>query len=61
MLAAHSCRRTDIVDMFFSIANSIRRKGENFKVCVLPDGSTVYTFRIGSKRITYSIQEGGQA
>lgn len=55
----HACRRTDIVKMFFGIANTIRTKGNDFFLQSTENG-TVYSFRIGSNLITYSVQKGGQ-
>ena len=54
------CRRTDIVKMFFSIANSIRQYGRDLFWQPMPDGGAVYTFRLGENLITYSIQKGGK-
>lgn len=53
------CRRTDIVKMFFGIANAIRQSGQDLFWQPSPDGGAVYTFRIGENRITYSVQRGG--
>lgn len=53
------CRKTDIVKMFFSIANSIRQYGRDLFWQPMPDGGAVYTFRLGENLITYSIQKGG--
>lgn len=54
----HECRRTDIVKMFFSIANSIRLKGRDMFWQPTADG-IIYTFAIGNNRITYTVQKGG--
>ena len=56
----HACRRTDIVKMFFSIANALRTSGRDFFLQTTELGIT-YSFRIGSNLITYSVQKGGQA
>lgn len=53
------CRRTDIVKMFFGIANSIRQCGRDLSWQPTPDGGAVYTFRLGDNLITYSVQKGG--
>lgn len=55
----HACRRTDIVRMFFGIANALRTKGNDFFLQSTENG-TVYSFRIGSNLITYSVQKGGK-
>ena len=54
------CRKTDIVKMFFSIANSIRQYGRELFWQPMPDGGAVYTFRLGNRTMTYIIQEGGE-
>lgn len=54
----HACRRTDIVKMFFSIANALRTNGRDFFLQTTELGIT-YSFRIGSNLITYSVQIGG--
>lgn len=54
----HACRRTDIVKMFFSIANALRTKGKDFSFQVTEEGIQ-YFFRLGNNLITYSVQEGG--
>ena len=56
----HACRRTDIVKMFFSIANAIRTNGKNFYLQSTEKG-LVYSFQIGDNQMTYSVQKGGQA
>lgn len=56
----HACRRTDIVKMFFSIANALRTNGKDFFLQPTEKGIT-YSFRLGNNLITYSVQEGGQA
>lgn len=56
----HACRRTDIVKMFFSIANALRTKGKDFSFQPTEDGIQ-YFFRLGNNHITYSVQKGGQA
>ena len=53
-----SCRRTDIVKMFFGIANAIRISGRDMFFTPTADGGQ-YTFCIGNRRMTYTIQEGG--
>lgn len=54
----HACRRTDIVKMFFSIANALRTNGKDFFLQPTEKGIT-YSFRLGNNLITYSVQEGG--
>ena len=54
----HACRRTDIVKMFFSIANALRTKGKDFSFQVSEEGIQ-YFFRLGDNLITYSVQKGG--
>lgn len=54
----HACRRTDIVRMFFSIANALRTKGKDFSFQPTEDGIQ-YFFRLGDNLITYSVQKGG--
>ena len=54
----HACRRTDIVKMFFSIANALRTKGKDFSFQPTEDGIQ-YFFRLGDNHITYSVQKGG--
>lgn len=54
----HACRRTDIVKMFFSIANALRTKGKDFSFQPTEDGIQ-YFFRLGNNLITYSVQKGG--
>ena len=56
----HACRRTDIVKMFFSIANALRTNGKDFFLQPTEKGIT-YSFRLGNNLITYSVWEGGQA
>ena len=56
----HACRRTDIVKMFFSIANALRTKGKDFSFQPTENGIQ-YFFRLGDNLITYSVQKGGQA
>lgn len=58
-LTRHNCRRTDIVKMFFSIANAIRLKGQDFYLQETDNGIQ-YSFRIGENLITYSVEKGGQ-
>ena len=53
------CRRTDIVKMFFRIANSIRQSGKDLFWQPTPNGGAVYTFRLGENLVTYSVQKGG--
>lgn len=54
----HACRRTDIVKMFFSIANAIRTSGKNFYLQPTDNGIS-YSFQLGNNLITYSVQKGG--
>ena len=54
------CHRSDIVKMFFSIANALRTKGKDFSFQVTEDGIQ-YFFRLCNNLITYSVQKGGQA
>ena len=56
----HVCHRTDIVRMFFAIANAIRTNGKKFYLQQLDNG-ICYSFELGNKVITYTVQEGGQA
>ena len=53
-----SCKRTDIVRMFFGIANAIRLSGRDMFFTPTTDGGQ-YTFRLGNRTMTYTIQEGG--
>ena len=52
------CRRTDIVKMFFGIANALNTKGRDMFFQPTDNGG-VYTFRLGDNLLTYSIQKGG--
>lgn len=53
----HACRRTDIVKMFFAIANAIRTNGRDFYLQTT-DSGIQYSFRIGDRQITYSVEGG---
>lgn len=53
------CRRTDIVRMFFGIANAIRLSGRDMFFTPIAGGGAQYTFAIGNRRMTYTVQEGG--
>ena len=57
-LKRHICRRTDIVKMFFNLANAIRTSGREL-FWSPTDSGAVYTFRLGNRTMTYTIQEGG--
>lgn len=54
------CRRTDIARMFFGIANAIRQSGRDMFITPTDNGVT-YTFRLGNRSMTYTVQEGGEA
>jgi len=55
----HICRRTDIVRMFFDIANAIRLNGKDLFFTPMTNGIQ-YTFSLGSNRITYTVEKGGE-
>ncbi len=57
----HQCRRIDIVKMFFGLAHSIKKVGNDFFMQPLANGGAIYTFRLGQNLITYSVQKGGAA
>ena len=54
------CRRTDIARMFFGIANAIRQSGRDMFITPTDNG-VIYTFRLGNRSMTYTVQEGGEA
>lgn len=54
----HACRTIELKEMFHSLANAVRLKGQE-AFCRPVEGGIVYQFRLGENICTYSVVKGG--
>lgn len=54
----HSVRTIELKEMFHSLANAVRLKGQE-AFCQPIEGGMMYGFRIGDNVCTYSFTKGG--